>query len=349
MTVLRSSLRIVALALVAALVAACSSSPSTATPAASTAAPPPLPTPSAVPATTSTPAAEPELLIVEEATAVPLPPELTEPITSLLPEIRIELTEPAAADLLPAVMGVDGVTFATAISEGTITFGLPDGRSGRMTVAGIDPVGFRHLAPQISADDPGLWSRLLEGHAAATHGAAEALALELRAVLTAPTGPLALGAIAANGQPPVADLLVDQRTAAQLGLPEPHVVLVSVRPEAWPDEVAADIAALVDVEPTLIYGKPQRTVEGLPDDTIWDALAMCESSGRWDIDTGNGYYGGLQFLPSSWHLVGGTGLPHEASREEQIYRAELLLARQGWKAWPACSLRLGLREPDPDE
>jgi LysM repeat protein len=75
----------------------------------------------------------------------------------------------------------------------------------------------------------------------------------------------------------------------------------------------------------------------------WEALAECESSGDWSINTGNGYYGGLQFLPSSWEAVGGQGMPHEASKAEQIQRAELLLAEQGWGAWPACSSQLGLR------
>jgi hypothetical protein len=76
---------------------------------------------------------------------------------------------------------------------------------------------------------------------------------------------------------------------------------------------------------------------------VWDALAACESGGDWVSNTGNGYYGGLQFSLSSWHAVGGRGYPHEHSRAEQIGRAEALLAEQGWSAWPACSSELGLR------
>jgi Transglycosylase-like domain len=77
--------------------------------------------------------------------------------------------------------------------------------------------------------------------------------------------------------------------------------------------------------------------------SVWDDLAQCESGGDWGINTGNGYYGGLQFAKGSWEAVGGTGYPHENSREEQIHRAELLLDMQGWGAWPACSRKLGLR------
>lgn len=75
----------------------------------------------------------------------------------------------------------------------------------------------------------------------------------------------------------------------------------------------------------------------------WDALAACEAGGNWGINTGNGYYGGLQFSLSSWRAVGGTGYPHEASRETQIAMGERLRAAQGWGAWPACSRRVGLR------
>jgi hypothetical protein len=76
---------------------------------------------------------------------------------------------------------------------------------------------------------------------------------------------------------------------------------------------------------------------------VWDKLAQCESGGNWRINTGNGYYGGLQFSLSSWRAVGGSGYPHAASKAEQILRAERLKAKQGWGAWPACTRKLGLR------
>ncbi len=77
--------------------------------------------------------------------------------------------------------------------------------------------------------------------------------------------------------------------------------------------------------------------------SVWDRLAVCESGGNWSINTGNGYYGGLQFSLSSWRAVGGGGYPHQASKSEQIARAEMLLAKQGWGAWPACTAKMGLR------
>nr|WP_083441682.1 transglycosylase family protein [Nitriliruptor alkaliphilus] len=77
--------------------------------------------------------------------------------------------------------------------------------------------------------------------------------------------------------------------------------------------------------------------------TVWDDLARCESGENWSINTGNGYYGGLQFTLSSWRGVGGSGYPHHHSRAEQIKRGERLQAQQGWGAWPHCSRKLGLR------
>ena len=72
------------------------------------------------------------------------------------------------------------------------------------------------------------------------------------------------------------------------------------------------------------------------DSVNWDAIAQCESSGNWAINTGNGYFGGLQFSPSTWAANGGTGMPHQASREEQIRVAENTLRTQGIGAWPTC-------------
>ncbi|WP_214370477.1 transglycosylase family protein [Pseudonocardia sp. H11422] len=81
-------------------------------------------------------------------------------------------------------------------------------------------------------------------------------------------------------------------------------------------------------------------------DSAWDRLAQCESGGRWNINTGNGYSGGLQFNPTTWKAFGGNGSAHNASREQQIAVAERVLAAQGWGAWPSCSSKMGLRGHD---
>jgi uncharacterized protein YabE (DUF348 family) len=77
--------------------------------------------------------------------------------------------------------------------------------------------------------------------------------------------------------------------------------------------------------------------------SVWDRLAQCESGGNWSINTGNGYYGGLQFSLSTWRAYGGSGYPHQNSRAQQIAIAQKLQAAAGWGQWPACSRKLGLR------
>ncbi|NYH79130.1 LysM repeat protein [Actinopolyspora biskrensis] len=74
----------------------------------------------------------------------------------------------------------------------------------------------------------------------------------------------------------------------------------------------------------------------------WDELAQCESSGDWQINTGNGFYGGLQFTPSTWSAFGGdqyASNAHKASRSEQIAVAKKVLAAQGPGAWPGCTAK----------
>jgi hypothetical protein len=75
----------------------------------------------------------------------------------------------------------------------------------------------------------------------------------------------------------------------------------------------------------------------------WDRLAQCESGGNWAANTGNGYYGGIQFSLSSWQGVGGSGYPHHASRETQIAMGQRLWNQGGWSHWPSCSRQLGYR------
>ena len=81
-------------------------------------------------------------------------------------------------------------------------------------------------------------------------------------------------------------------------------------------------------------------------DSAWDKVAKCESGGKWDINTGNGFHGGLQFTPSTWSGFGGkqfAPVAYKASREQQIVVAERVLAKQGWNAWPVCSRKAGVR------
>lgn len=89
--------------------------------------------------------------------------------------------------------------------------------------------------------------------------------------------------------------------------------------------------------------REQPTTNFADGGTVWDALAQCESGGNWAINTGNGYYGGLQFNLGTWQAYGGTGLPSNASRETQIAIATKVRdASGGYGPWPGCAAKLGL-------
>lgn len=92
--------------------------------------------------------------------------------------------------------------------------------------------------------------------------------------------------------------------------------------------------------------KPGTEVPEVRNGAVWEALAQCEAGGNWAINTGNGFYGGVQFDQNTWERNGGLRYAPRAdlaTREEQIAIAEVTRARQGWGAWPTCSGRIGAR------
>ena len=78
-------------------------------------------------------------------------------------------------------------------------------------------------------------------------------------------------------------------------------------------------------------------------DDVWAKLRKCETGGRYDLNTGNGYYGAYQFAAKTWAKLGYAGLPHQAAPEVQDEAARKLLSKLGWGQWPSCSRKLGLR------
>jgi LysM repeat protein len=98
------------------------------------------------------------------------------------------------------------------------------------------------------------------------------------------------------------------------------------------------VAGVAVGAPLAVAGGPAQAAES---SVNWDAIAQCESGGNWSINTGNGYYGGLQFKLSTWQAYGGSGNPASASREEQIRVAENVLKGQGIGAWPVCGKKAG--------
>jgi len=93
-------------------------------------------------------------------------------------------------------------------------------------------------------------------------------------------------------------------------------------------------------------GNTGKSAPSVSDGSVWDRLAQCESGGNWAINTGNGFYGGLQFTRQTWLAYGGGSYApyaHQATREQQIAIGKKVQAGQGWGAWPACTSKLGIR------
>ncbi|MEV6309263.1 transglycosylase family protein [Streptomyces sp. NPDC051840] len=111
---------------------------------------------------------------------------------------------------------------------------------------------------------------------------------------------------------------------------------------ATPAQAPAQAPARAAAAPAAV-APAVTTVTGVKHGTDWDRIAQCESSGRWNTNTGNGYHGGLQFSPSTWRAYGGAKYAPRAdlaTRSEQIAVGERVARGQGMGAWPTCG-RLG--------
>jgi uncharacterized protein YabE (DUF348 family) len=149
---------------------------------------------------------------------------------------------------------------------------------------------------------------------------------------------------------PNPDAYVDDRTVTAPGTPGEQVTTYRVTTVDGVETAREALSTAVTREPVaeqVAVGTQERpAAPAVANGSTWDALAQCESGGNWSINTGNGYYGGLQFSAGTWRAFGGTEYApqaNQATREQQIAIAEKVRAGQGWGAWPSCSRKLGLR------
>jgi uncharacterized protein YabE (DUF348 family) len=150
-------------------------------------------------------------------------------------------------------------------------------------------------------------------------------------------------------QPPVEEIADDsmmkgEQKVEDPGTPGEQIVTYRVTVKNGKEIGREKLGAKVTKEP-----KAKKVRKGSklpPDGAIWDKLAYCEATGNWAINTGNGFYGGLQFDAQTWQAYGGdqyASLPHQASREQQIAIASKVRdARGNYSAWPMCRSKLGL-------
>lgn len=145
------------------------------------------------------------------------------------------------------------------------------------------------------------------------------------------------------------DLLEGKRVVKEEGTPGKELVSYRVtlrnNDEVAREEISSKV--LVKAEPKVVrVGTKQPPQPEISDGAVWNRLAQCESGGNWNINTGNGYYGGLQFDKGTWDAYGGqkyAPYPHQATRAEQIAIATKVRDRRGgYGAWPSCSGQLGL-------
>ena len=134
------------------------------------------------------------------------------------------------------------------------------------------------------------------------------------------------------------------------GVPGVHDVTFAVTTVDGVETTREQIDAVVTTpaQPRIVRvgAKPGTEVPPVENGDAWDALAQCEATGDWAVNTGNGFYGGLQFDQSTWERQGGLkSAPRAdlATREEQIAVASRMQRAQGWGAWPSCSSRIGVR------
>ena len=111
--------------------------------------------------------------------------------------------------------------------------------------------------------------------------------------------------------------------------------------------VSRQSAAVRRVRPRHVRARFARAsrsaVQVLVAGDVWARLRACESGGRYNINSGNGFYGAYQFHPRTWRNLGYPGLPHQAPPEMQDEAARKLQVRSGWGQWPVCSRRIGAR------
>ncbi|MFI8854989.1 transglycosylase family protein [Streptomyces sp. 891-h] len=102
--------------------------------------------------------------------------------------------------------------------------------------------------------------------------------------------------------------------------------------------------------PLALLAATAPTASAAPNDGVWDRIAQCESGGNWQTNTGNGYYGGLQFSAGTWRAYGGGAYAptaDKASKAQQIAVATKVQQAQGWGAWPNCSVKAGASGTPP--
>ncbi len=183
-------------------------------------------------------------------------------VTVQRPSIRLRGEPDHGRDLVQAALRVDGVSFANALRLASVPLAVADDEE--VTVAVVEPRGFRVLTPQVTAEAVDVWKRISEGDAAFTHDVGNHLQVEHgidlggRVPIRDGAETLRIGAYASNGIPPVAEAVISKATASDLGIVGLPTVLVALDEGVAPDAVLADLERATGLEGEVIPEPPTR-------------------------------------------------------------------------------------------
>lgn len=173
-------------------------------------------------------------------------------VATQTPKLRLDGVPPERETVVQELLGIEGVAFATALTIGEVPIAAPQGVAG-VKVAAVDPSGFRVLTPQVTADAVEVWQRISEGDAAFLHEVGHRLELELgQRIPAAGHTTMRVGALASNGAPPVADVIVSNETGRELRLEGTRSVLISITGDQRAADVAERVQSVMGIEPAVL-------------------------------------------------------------------------------------------------
>lgn len=201
-------------------------------------------------------AADAESLVAQSQPAPPVPgavegePAQFDEVAVQTPRLRLDGVPADRESAVTEILGIEGVAFATELTIGQVDIAAHDVVTS-VRVAAVDPAGFRVLTPQVTADAVEVWQRISEGDAAFLHDVGHRLRLELGQRLPAAGHTtLRVGALASNGAPPIAEVIVSRDTGEHLGLEGTRSVLISVAGD--PAAVARRVEHVMGIAPALL-------------------------------------------------------------------------------------------------
>jgi hypothetical protein len=213
-------------------------------------------------------------------------------VRTVQPDLLVRPEQPIEPSALFSVLGLDGIGHLASAAEIAVVGHGPEGDRDQLEALVVDVSAFRPLTPEVTAQTPGVWERLLEGDVVVRHDIADQLSLPLgdeMLLRAAETDPLSvrIGAFASNGAPPLADLIVPWTVGRSLGATDPDLLIVAVEEDEDPEELGARIADLLggaEVEQLEAPAAERATLEGAGSEAFEGFSYVSHGDGMITID-----------------------------------------------------------------